>query len=123
MAKTLFAVTAAAFIVACVAGWAAIPTSQARVAEAAPVQVDTFKMMTSAKQMPSEHFVRFYVRVLSDSLPPHSEPRPHRGFFLGPPRTSTRPRYRRYKLGWGATSGRYEGHVWWSHQITTDRET
>ena len=35
MAKTLFAVSAAAFIVACVAGWAAIPTSQARVAEAA----------------------------------------------------------------------------------------
>ena len=59
MAKTLFAVTAAAFIVACVAGWAAIPTSQARVAEAATVQVDTFKMMTSAKQMPSEQFVDF----------------------------------------------------------------
>ena len=59
MAKTLFAVTAAAFIVACVAGWAAIPTSQARVAEAAPVQVDTFKVMTSAKQMPAEHFADF----------------------------------------------------------------
>ncbi len=59
MAKTLFAVAAAAFIVACVAGWAAIPTSQARVAEAATVQVDTFKLMTSAKQMPSEHFVDF----------------------------------------------------------------
>ena len=59
MAKTLFAVSTAALIVACVAGWAAIPTSQARVAEAATVQVDTFKMMTSAKQMPSEHFVDF----------------------------------------------------------------
>ena len=59
MAKTLFAVTAAAFTVACVAGWAAIPTSQARVAEAATVQVDTFKVMTSAKQMPSEHFADF----------------------------------------------------------------
>ena len=59
MAKTLFAVTAAAFIVACVAGWAAIPTSQARVAEAATVQVDTFQMMTSAKQMPAEHFADF----------------------------------------------------------------
>ena len=35
MAKTLFAVSAAAFIVACAAGWPAIPTSQARVAEAA----------------------------------------------------------------------------------------
>jgi hypothetical protein len=59
MAKTFFAVTAAAFIVACVAGWAAIPTSQARVAEAATVQVDTFKMMTSAKQMPAEHFADY----------------------------------------------------------------
>jgi hypothetical protein len=59
MAKTFFAVTAAAFIVACVAGWAAIPTSQARVAPAASVQVDTFEMMTSAKQMPSEHFTDY----------------------------------------------------------------
>jgi hypothetical protein len=59
MAKTFFAVTAAAFIVACVAGWAAIPTSQARVAEAATVQVDTFQMMTSAKQMPAEHFTDY----------------------------------------------------------------
>ena len=59
MAKTLFAVSAAAFIVACVAGWAAIPTSQARVAQAATVQVDPFKMMTSAKQMPSEHFADY----------------------------------------------------------------
>jgi hypothetical protein len=53
MAKTLFAVSAAAFIVACVAGWAAIPTSQARVAE------DPFKMMTSARQTPSEHFADY----------------------------------------------------------------
>ena len=59
MAKTLFAVSAAAFIVACVAGWAAIPTSQARVAEAATVQVDTFQLMTNAKQMPSEHFADY----------------------------------------------------------------
>jgi hypothetical protein len=59
MGKTLFAVSAAVFIVACVAGWAAIPTSQARVAEAATVQVDTFQMMTSAKQMPSEHFADY----------------------------------------------------------------
>jgi hypothetical protein len=61
MAKTLFAVSAAAFIVACVAGWAAIPTSQARVAEAAMLQIDTFEMMknANAKQMPSEHFVDF----------------------------------------------------------------
>ncbi len=59
MAKTFFAVTAAVFIVACVAGWASIPTSQARVAPAASVQVDTFEMMTSAKQMPSEQFTDY----------------------------------------------------------------
>ena len=58
MGKTFFGVSTAAFIVACV-GWAAIPTSQARVAEAAAVQVDTFKMMTSAKKMPSEHFADY----------------------------------------------------------------
>ena len=59
MGKTFFAVSAAAFIVACVAGWASIPTSQARIAEDPTVQVDTFKMMTSAKQMPSEHFADY----------------------------------------------------------------
>ncbi len=57
MAKTLFAVSTAAFIVACVAGWAAIPASQARVAEAATL--DPFTMMTSAKLMPSEYFADF----------------------------------------------------------------
>ena len=55
MGKTFFAIGAAGFIVASVAGWAAIPTSQARVAEAASVQVDTFEMMKTAKQMPAEH--------------------------------------------------------------------
>ena len=59
MGKTLFAVSAAVFIVACVAEWAAIPTSQARVAEAATVQVDTFNVMTSAHQLPTEHFADF----------------------------------------------------------------
>ena len=59
MAKTLFAISTAALMVAFVAGWAAIPTSQARVAQAATVQVDTFEMMTSAKQMPSEHFADY----------------------------------------------------------------
>ncbi len=58
MGKTLFVVSTAALIVSFVAG-AAIPTGQARVAEAATVQVDTFKLMTSAKQMPSEHFADF----------------------------------------------------------------
>jgi hypothetical protein len=57
MGKTLFAITAAAFIVACVAGWASIPTSQARVALAATL--DPIKMMTSAKRMPSEHFADY----------------------------------------------------------------
>ena len=66
MAKTLFAVTAAAFIVACVAGWAAIPTSQARVAEAATVQVDTFKMMTSREADALRALYRLFVRVLSE---------------------------------------------------------
>jgi hypothetical protein len=57
MGKTFFAIGAAGFIVASVAGWAAIPTSQARVADAATL--DPFKMMTSAKQMPSEHFADY----------------------------------------------------------------
>jgi hypothetical protein len=57
MAKTFFAVSAAALIVACAAGWAAIPTSQARVAEAATL--DPFKMMASANQMSTEHFADY----------------------------------------------------------------
>jgi hypothetical protein len=57
MGKIFFAIGAAGFIVASVAGWAAIPTSQARVADAATL--DPFKMMTSAKQMPSEHFADY----------------------------------------------------------------
>ena len=56
--KTLFAVSAAALIVACVAGWA-ITNTQVGVAEAATVQVNTFEMMKTTKQMPSEHFVDF----------------------------------------------------------------
>jgi hypothetical protein len=58
MAKTLFAVSTAALIVACIAGWA-VPNTQARVAQAATGQVDTFQMMTGAKQLPSEHFADF----------------------------------------------------------------
>ena len=57
MGKAFFAIGAAGFIVASVAGWAAIPTSQARVADAATL--DPFKMMTSAKEMPSEHFADY----------------------------------------------------------------
>jgi hypothetical protein len=58
MAKTLFAVSTAALMVAFAAG-CVVPTSQARVAQAATVQVDTFEMMKSAKQMPSEHFADY----------------------------------------------------------------
>ena len=52
MAKTLFAVSTAALLVSFVAGWA-VSDSQARVAQT--TQVDTFQMMTGAKQLPSEH--------------------------------------------------------------------
>jgi hypothetical protein len=58
MAKTLFAVSTAALLVSFVAGWA-VSDSQASVAKAATVQVDTFQMMTSAKQMPAEHFADY----------------------------------------------------------------
>ena len=56
MAKKLFAVSAAALMVSFVAGWA-VSDSQASVAEAATV--DTFQIMTSAKQRPSEHFADY----------------------------------------------------------------
>ena len=57
-AKTgLFAVAAAAAIITFAAGWA-IPQSKARITGAAG-QVDTFKMMTTGKQLPSEHFADY----------------------------------------------------------------
>ena len=57
-AKTgLFAVAAAAAIVTFAAGWA-LPQSKARIADAT-VQVDTFKMMSTGKQPPSEHFADY----------------------------------------------------------------
>jgi hypothetical protein len=58
MGKTLFAVSTAALMVSFIAGWA-VSDTHARVAQAASIQVDTFEMMTSAKQMPSEHFVDY----------------------------------------------------------------
>jgi hypothetical protein len=58
MAKTLFAISTATLMASFVAGWA-VSDSQARVAEAATVQVDTFQMMTNAKQMPAEHFADY----------------------------------------------------------------
>ena len=53
----LFTVAAAATIISFAAGWA-IPQSKARIA-GAPGQVDTFKMMTTGKQLPSEHFADY----------------------------------------------------------------
>jgi hypothetical protein len=58
MGKTgLFAASAAALILACVAGWAASGTQ--RVAALATVQIDPFTLMTSAKQLPTEHFADY----------------------------------------------------------------
>ena len=57
MGKTLFGISVAALVVAFVTGWA-IPQSKARIAGATG-QVDTFKMMTTGKQLPSEHFADY----------------------------------------------------------------
>ena len=54
----LIAVSAAALILACLAGWAGSDT-QARVAAPAAVQIDPFKAMTSQKQLPTEHFADY----------------------------------------------------------------
>lgn len=54
----LFAAAAAALILACIAGWA-VSGTQARVVTPRTVQIDPFKMMTSAKQLPTEHFVDY----------------------------------------------------------------
>jgi hypothetical protein len=60
MSKTtdLFAASAAALILACVAGWA-ISDTQARVAAPATAQIDPFKVMTSATELPAEHFADY----------------------------------------------------------------
>jgi hypothetical protein len=62
MSKTtgtrLFAAIAAALILAGVAGWA-VSDTQARVAAPATVQIDLFKVMTSATQLPTEHFADY----------------------------------------------------------------
>jgi hypothetical protein len=58
MGKTgLFAASAAALIVACIAGWA-VSGTQARTTPTT-AQLDPFRMMTSAKQLPTEHFVDY----------------------------------------------------------------
>jgi hypothetical protein len=62
MSKTtgLIAASAAALILACVAGWGwAVSDTQAHVAAPATVQIDPFKVMTSAKQLPTEHFADY----------------------------------------------------------------
>jgi hypothetical protein len=58
MGKTLFGVSIAALLMAFVAGWA-IPQSKARVAPRPTVEVDAFEMMTTGKQMSSEHFADY----------------------------------------------------------------
>ena len=60
MSKTtgLFAASAAALILAGVAGWA-VSDTQARVVAPATVQIDPFKVMTSATQLPTEHFADY----------------------------------------------------------------
>ena len=63
MAKTLFAVSTAALMVAFVAGWAVIPDSQARVAPAETVQVDTFQMMTQREADALRALRRLLLRV------------------------------------------------------------
>jgi hypothetical protein len=52
----LFAASVAALVIACLAGWA---DAQARVATPTTVQIDPFTMMTSAKQLPTEHFADY----------------------------------------------------------------
>ena len=53
----LFAASAAALIVACVAGWW-VSDSQVQ-ARTAAIQIDPFSIMTGAKQLPAEHFADY----------------------------------------------------------------
>jgi hypothetical protein len=55
--KELFAASVAALILACVAGWA-VSDTQARV-PMPTVQIDPITMMTSGKQLPTEHFADY----------------------------------------------------------------
>jgi hypothetical protein len=61
MGKTgLFAASAAALILASVAGWAVSDTqARARAVTPTTAQIDPFKVMTSAKQLPTEHFADY----------------------------------------------------------------
>jgi hypothetical protein len=53
----LFAASATALIVACIAAWA-VSDTQARV-PTPTVQIDPHAMMIGAKQLPTEHFVDY----------------------------------------------------------------
>jgi hypothetical protein len=57
MGKTLFAISTAALMVSFIAGWA-VTNTHART-PASTAQVDTFDMMTTAQQLPTEHFADF----------------------------------------------------------------
>ena len=57
MGKTLFAISTAALMVSFIAGWA-VTNTHART-PAPTAQIDTFDMMTSAPQLPTEHFADF----------------------------------------------------------------
>ena len=60
MSKTeFFAASAAALILAGVAGWAVSDTQARAITPTATVQIDPFKMMTTAKQLSAEHFADF----------------------------------------------------------------
>ena len=63
----MFAASAAALIVACVAGWAVTDTE----ARTPPpmAQIDTFNAMTSAEQLPTEHFAATPSCIERRSLP------------------------------------------------------
>jgi hypothetical protein len=53
----LFAASAAALIIACITGWA-VSDTQARAATST-VRTDAFQIMTSAKQLPTQHFADY----------------------------------------------------------------
>ena len=54
--RKLFAATVAALVVSFIAGWA-VSDTQARTA--ATVHLDPFALMTSAKQLPTDHFTDY----------------------------------------------------------------
>ena len=53
--QQLFAASVAALVIACVVGWAVSDTHS----RAAVASMDPFTLMTSAKQLPTEHFADY----------------------------------------------------------------